>query len=91
MSTSATEFKVKAAATASFVASLAGVLLLEEWAPKVIAELPTSVQAMATAGVVTLVTWLSGRAARSRPDAISESTLEAVRVRAAKLHRNPEA
>ena len=90
MNASATEFKVKAAATASFVASMTGVLVLEEWGPKLIAELPTGVQAMATAGVVTLATWLSGRVARSRPDAISESTLEAVRVRAAKLHRNPE-
>lgn len=85
--TSKTEWKVKVASTASFVASLAGVLLIEGWAPKVIAELPTGAQALATAGVVTLVTWLSGRAARSKPDAISESTLEAVRVRAASLNR----
>lgn len=88
MDTSKTEWKVKIAATASFLASLAGVMVLETWAPSAIAGLPSGVQAVATAGVVTLATWLSGRAARSRPDAISESTLEAVRVRAAKLGRN---
>jgi len=87
MNAKATEFKVKIASFASFAGSLAASVVLEQWAPKAVERLPLGVQALAGAAIVAAAAWFAGRAARSRPDSISESTLEAVRVRAARLQR----
>lgn len=79
--TKKTEWKVRIASLASFVASLAVVTLLEVKAPQFIETLPEGVQALAGAALVAVTTWYSGRYARSRPEYISQSTIDAVRAK----------
>jgi hypothetical protein len=74
-----TEWKVRIAALASFVGSLAAGALLDERTFDVINNLPDGVRPVVLAGVVAAGVWYSARTARSRPDMISKSTLEAVR------------
>jgi hypothetical protein len=73
-----TEWKVRIAALASFVGSLAAGALLDERTFDVINNLPDGVRPVVLAGVVAAGVWYSARAARSRPDMISKSTLDAV-------------
>lgn len=88
LDTRTTEWKVKIASLASFAGSLAASVLIDEWAPGIVERLPSGAQAVGAAALAAAAAWFAGRAAKSRPDAISQSTLEAVRVRAAMLHRN---
>ncbi len=73
-----TEWKVRIAALASFVGSLAAGALLDERTFDVINKLPDVVRPLVLAGLVAAGVWYSARAARSRPDMISKSTMEAV-------------
>ncbi len=73
-----TEWKVRIAALASFAGSLAAGALLDERTFDVINRLPDGVRPLVLAGVVAAGVWYSARGARSRPDMISKSTLDAV-------------
>jgi hypothetical protein len=74
-----TEFKVKIASLASFAGALAGSVILDKWAPGVLAGLSPAVQAVLGAVIAAVSAWLAGYIARTRPDSISESTVNAAR------------
>lgn len=76
--TGKTEWKVRIAALASFVGSLAAGALLDERTFSVINNLPDGVRPLVLAGLVGAGVWYSARAARSRPEYISKSTIDAV-------------
>lgn len=73
-----TEWKVRIAALASFVGSLAAGALLDERTFEVINRLPDGVRPLALAALVAAGVWYAGRTAKSRPEYIAKSTLEAV-------------
>jgi hypothetical protein len=75
-----TEWKVRAASLASFAGALVTGTLLEMRGPEFIETLPDATKVFAGALLVAASSWLSGRAARSRPAYISQSTIDAVRV-----------
>lgn len=75
---SRTEWKVRVASGATFLATLAATVFLQTNAGDVITDLPAWVQVPAASIVLSAVTWLSGRAAKSRPDYLSASTVNAV-------------
>lgn len=74
-----TEWKVRIATLASFIGSLVLGTLLEIKTPELIDELPEGLRVIVGGAAVAAATWFSGRAARSRPQYISDSTIEAVR------------
>lgn len=76
-----TEWKVRIASLASFVGALAVGTLLEVKTPDIVNALPDGVQVLAGAALVAAASWFSGRAARSRPEYVSQSTIDAVRER----------
>lgn len=73
-----TELKVRAASAATFLASLAGVILLQTSATDWVKDLPVWAQAPGAALILAGITWLTGRQAKSKPDYLSPSTIEAV-------------
>lgn len=78
MRTGKTEWKVRVAALASFVGSLAAGAVLDERTFDVINRLPAGVRPLVLAGVVAAGVWYSARTAKSRPEYISASTIKAV-------------
>ena len=74
-----TEFKVKVASLASFAGALAGSVLLDEWAPGFLAGLSPAAQAVLGATIASVSAWLAGYVARTKPDSISDSTIDAAR------------
>lgn len=76
--TGKTEWKVRIAALASFVGSLAAGALLDERTFDVINKLPDGVRPLVLAGLVAAGVWYSGRAASSRSEYVSASTIKAV-------------
>lgn len=78
---SATEWKVRIASFASFVGALAATTLIETRGVEIVNDLPETVRIIALPLLVAAGTWFSGRAARSRPEYISQSTIDAVRAR----------
>lgn len=77
--TKSTEWKVRIASLASFAGALVTGTLLEMRGPEFIETLPDVTKVFAGALLVAASSWLSGRAAKSRPDYISQSTIDAVR------------
>lgn len=77
----ATEWKVRIAALVSFVGSLAAATLIETRGVELVNQLPEMVRIVALPALVAAGTWFSARAARSRPEYLSESTIAAVRAR----------
>lgn len=73
-----TEWKVKLASFGAFAGSLAGIVALDAYAPAVIERAPEGLRAVAAAAVAAAVSWLSGWVARSRPESVSQSTVDAV-------------
>lgn len=76
------EAKVKAAAWAAFVVSLAGSVLLEWTATDLIPALPGNLNWLApvlVAAVTTASTFVAGYLKRSKPDSLSESTVDAIK------------
>jgi len=74
----ATEWKVRIAALASFVGSLAAGILIEQRSVDIVNALPSGLKVVGASVLVATGAWFSGRAARSRPEYISESTMRAV-------------
>lgn len=76
-----TEWKVRIGAAASFAGTLLVALLTDPRAPEWIAGLPEPLRVLGGAAIVAAGVWLSGRAARTRSDMISESTVRAIEER----------
>lgn len=74
-----TEWKVRAASLATFAGSLAAVSLIETRGLEFVNALPEGVRIVALPLLVSAGAWFAGRAARSRPDYVAASTIEAVR------------
>ena len=73
-----TEWKVRIAALASFVGSLAAVSLIETRGVDLVNSLPEGIRIIALPLLVSAGAWFAGRAARSRPEYIGQSTIDAV-------------
>lgn len=74
-----TEWKVRAASLATFAGSLAAVSLTETRGLEFVNALPEGVRIVALPLLVSAGAWFAGRAARSRPDYVAQSTIDAVR------------
>lgn len=79
--TGKTEWKVRIASFATFAGSLAAVALIETRGVELVNELPEPVRIVLLPILVAAGSWFAGRAARSRPDCIGQSTIDAVRAR----------
>lgn len=73
-----TEWKVKAATLGTYLVTLAATIFLSTTATDFVHALPDWLESIVYPALVAVVTLLSGRAARTRPDALSPSTIEAV-------------
>ena len=73
-----TEWKVKVSSLGAFVGTLAGAVALDVYAPAVVAHAPEALKVATAALVSAAVAWLSGWAARTRPESVSQSTVDAV-------------
>lgn len=86
-----TELKVKAASWATFLVSLAGLTLLQSTATDMVADLPDWLETAAYSLLLAATTWLTGYNTRTRPDGLSQSTVDAIaawmRTRAARSPR----
>jgi len=76
--TNKTEWKVKAATLATYLAALAGSIFLSTTGTDYVHALPDWAENIVYPSLLAAVTYLSGRAAKTRPDYISASTAEAV-------------
>jgi hypothetical protein len=77
-----TEWKVKAATWAAFLVSLAGTTALEWTATDLVPALPNSLNwlvPIASSIITAGLTWFTGWSARTKPDNISQSTVDAIR------------
>ncbi len=73
-----TEWKVKAASYATFFASLVRLTLLQSTVTDMVPALPDWLETPAYSLLLTAVTWVTGFNARSKPDNLSPSTVEAI-------------
>jgi hypothetical protein len=73
-----TELKVRAAALATFLVTLAGSIFLSTTATDYVHALPDWLENIIYPALVAGISLLSGRATRTRPDYLSPSTVEAV-------------
>jgi len=76
--TKKTEWKVRVATAATFLAALAGSIFLSTTATDYVHALPDWAENLAYPAVLAGITWLSGRAAKTKPEYISASTADAV-------------
>ena len=75
---SKTEWKVKAAAAATYLAGLAASVFLATTATDYVKALPDALEAIVYPALLAAITLVSGRMARTKPDQLSPSTVEAV-------------
>lgn len=73
-----TEWKVRVAALGTYLAALAGSIVLSTTATDYVHALPDWLENIVYPSALAGVTWLSGRAARTKPDYLSPSTVQAV-------------
>lgn len=73
-----TEWKVKAAALATWLAALAGSIVLSSTGTDYVHALPDWAENIVYPSLLAGITYLTGRAAKTKPDYISASTAEAV-------------
>lgn len=76
-----TEAKVRAATWAAFAVSLVGTTILEWTSTDLIPALPNSLNwlvPIVSAKLTAAITWVGGYLKRSRPDALSDSTVAAI-------------
>lgn len=76
--TNKTEWKVKVASYGTFFASLAGTALLTTTVTDLVHALPDWAEVIIYPSVLGAVSWLSGRAAKTKPEKLSQSTIDAV-------------
>lgn len=82
MKINGTEMKVKAAALATFIGTIAGWALLESnEVAELVDRLPLPLQPIGAGLVLAGVAWFSGRAKRNVPEYLGQSTIEAVEER----------
>lgn len=75
---SKTEWKVRVATLGTWLAAVAGSVVLSTTATDYVQALPDWAENIIYPSLVAGVTWLSGRAASTRPDYLSPSTVTAV-------------
>lgn len=73
-----TEWKVKLASLGAFVGSLAASIALDAYTPAVIEHAPEGLRFIVAGLVASAASWLSGYVARTRPESVSQSTIDAV-------------
>ena len=73
-----TEWKVKAATYGTFFAGLAGSVVLSTTATDYVEALPDWLESIVYPAILAAATRLSGWAARTRPEELSQSTVDAV-------------
>lgn len=73
-----TEWKVRIAGLATFLSSTAGVIILSTTATDLVDKLPDWLEVVIYPVILTSITLLSGRAAKTRPEYLSPSTVAAV-------------
>lgn len=73
-----TEWKVRVATAATYFSALAGSIFLSSTATDYVHALPDWAENLVYPAVLAGITWLSGRAAKSKPGYISASTADAV-------------
>lgn len=73
-----TEIKVKAASWATFFVSLAGTVALTTTATDLVHALPDWIEVIVYPSLLGATSWLTGRTTKSRPENISQSTIDAV-------------
>jgi len=83
------EAKVKASTLATFVVTLLGMTALQSTVTDMVPALPDWLESPAYALIAALATWLAGYNTRTRPDSLSESTVEAVKAWLAKRAPHP--
>ena len=76
--TKKTEWKVRVATLATYLAALAGSIFLSSTGTDYVHALPDWAENLVYPALLAGVTWLSGRAAKTKPGYISASTAEAV-------------
>src|SRR5258707_6500115 len=76
--TNKTEWKVKAAALATWLVALAGSVVLSGTSTDYVHALPDWVESIIYPSLLAGITYLTGRATKTRPDYISASTAETV-------------
>jgi hypothetical protein len=76
--TKKTEWKVRAATVATWLAAQAGSIFLSTTATDYVHALPDWAENIVYPSLLAGITFLTGRAARTRPDYISASTADAV-------------
>lgn len=74
-----TEWKVKASALATYLVALAGSIVLSTTVTDYVHALPDWAENIAYPAVVAAASLLAGRAAQTRPDYLSPSTIDAVK------------
>jgi hypothetical protein len=73
-----TEWKVKAAALGTYLSALAGSIVLSTTATDYVSALPDWAENVIYPAIVAGVSLLAGRAAKTKPDYLSPSTIAAV-------------
>jgi hypothetical protein len=73
-----TEWKVRVATAATYLGALAGSIFLSSTATDYVHALPDWAENLVYPALLAGITWLSGRAAKSKPGYISASTAQAV-------------
>jgi hypothetical protein len=73
-----TEWKVKLASLGAFAGSLIASVALDVYAPSIVNNVPGGLRTLTAAAIAAAVSWLSGWVARTRPECVSPSTVDAV-------------
>jgi hypothetical protein len=74
-----TEVKVKVAATVTYLLGVAAAVFLSTTATDFVKDLPDWAESIAYPALLAAGTWVAGRQAKSKPDALAPSTIAAAK------------